>query len=63
MTAKESSAIRWFTRNYPDVPERKDGTVDYEALCGEFIADGFKAEDVKLRYAQLPAKVKKDSQK
>ena len=58
MTPKESAAIRWFTRNYPDVPERKDGTVDYEALCGEFLVEGFKAVDVQRYYAQLPAKVR-----
>lgn len=63
MTTKETSAIRWFTRNYPDVPERKDGTVDYEALCGEFLAEGFSPDEVSKRYAQLPAKVKRDSQK
>lgn len=61
MTPKESFAIRWFTRNYPDVPERKDGTVDYEALCKEFIAEGVAAKEVNDRYAQLPAKVKRET--
>jgi hypothetical protein len=61
MTPKESAAIRWFTRNYPDVPEHEDGTVDYEALCEEFIADGFQAVDVQKHYANLPAKAKKEA--
>lgn len=49
---------QWFIKNHPNPPRREDGSIDYEALCGEFLIEGVAYPVVKKHYDALPSELK-----
>lgn len=60
MTPIEKQAVRYFTGNYLDTPEREDGSIDYEALCGEFLTEGASKATIQKHYDNLPKELKRE---
>jgi hypothetical protein len=53
-------ALRYFLFHYGnDYPLREDGTIDFEALTGEFLVEGLPFTEVDKAYRSLPASYRK----
>lgn len=53
-------AIRWFTKDHPNPPKREDGSIDFEALCGEFLIEGVSLKALNKHYANLADILKRE---
>ena len=60
LAAPAGSAIDWFIGTYPNPPKRQDGSIDFEALCGEFPVERESYKVVRANYDALPSHLKRE---
>lgn len=61
MTEEEIEILNDICPNYPKdaVFLREDGSVDFEALFGEFSAEGGDARELKMKWNKIPSHLKR----
>lgn len=53
-----AKAVKWFTKFHPSPPKRKDGSIAFEDLFAEFVAEGVKYGTIQKHYDALASDLK-----